>query len=146
MDDQGLCQQVLQHVHSLEEFLTSDKMQTGFSQEIGDGPARILFHGHCQQKALFGTGTSLQALSALKGTQLVEIDSGCCGMAGSFGYEKTHYDISEQIGDLRLFPAIRAASSETEIVASGFSCRSQIQHFTGRRARHLAEVLAEHSR
>ena len=146
MDDEALCRQVLPHVLSLEEFLTSARMKTGFSQAIGVGPARILFHGHCQQKALFGTGTSLQALSALKETQLVEIDSGCCGMAGSFGYEKSHYGISEQIGDLRLFPAVRAASPETELVASGFSCRSQIQHFTGRRARHLAEVLAEHSK
>ena len=86
----------------------------------------------------------MTALKSLKQTQLQAIDSGCCGMAGSFGYEKKHYKISQQIGEDRLFPAVRAASEQTEVVASGFSCRSQIQHFTGRRAQHLAEVLAHH--
>jgi Fe-S oxidoreductase len=63
-------------------------------------------------------------------------------MAGSFGYEKKHYEISQKIGEDRLFPALREASAETEIVASGFSCRAQIRHFTGRPAKHLAQVLA----
>ena len=146
IDDQNLCRQVSQQIRSLEAFLISEKMEAKFSQEIGNGPNQILFHGHCQQKALFGTEDSLQTLSALEKTQLLEIDSGCCGMAGSFGYEKGHYDISKQIGNLRLFPAIQNTSPETEIVASGFSCRSQIQHFTGRQAKHLAEVLLKYSK
>jgi Fe-S oxidoreductase len=71
-----------------------------------------------------------------------EVDSGCCGMAGAFGYEKEHYEISLQIGELRLFPAIRQAPQDALIVASGTSCRQQILHATGRRALHLAEALA----
>ena len=63
-------------------------IEAKFSQEIGNGPKEILFHGHCQQKSLFGTENSLQTLSALEKTHLLEVDSGCCGMAGSFGYEK----------------------------------------------------------
>jgi Fe-S oxidoreductase len=146
IDDPNLCRQVSQHIKSLEDFLISEKIEAKFSQEIGNGPKEILFHGHCQQKSLFGTENSLQTLSALEKTHLLEVDSGCCGMAGSFGYEKGHYDISKQIGDLRLFPAIQDISPETEIVASGFSCRSQIQHFTGRQAKHLAEILLKYSK
>jgi len=72
-----------------------------------------------------------------------EVDSGCCGMAGSFGYEKEHYEMSLAIGNLRLFPAIKAKGPEWEIVAAGVSCRQQIAHGTGRRAKHLVEILAE---
>jgi Fe-S oxidoreductase len=72
-----------------------------------------------------------------------EVDSGCCGMAGSFGYEKEHYEMSLAIGNHRLFPAIKAKGPEWEIVAAGVSCRQQIAHGTGRRAKHLVEILAE---
>jgi Fe-S oxidoreductase len=113
------------------------------AEKIGKGPAEVLLHGHCHQKALFDTNSSLQALQSLKETDLSEVDSGCCGMAGSFGYEKKHYEVSQKIGENHLFPAVREASAETEIVASGFSCRAQIQHFTGRTAKHLAQVLAQ---
>ena len=72
-----------------------------------------------------------------------EVNSGCCGMAGSFGFEKGHYEISRKIGAERLFPAIESAGSEIEIAVSGVSCRQQIDHFTSRRARHVAEVLRD---
>ncbi len=143
LEDETLYRPVLEHILSLEEFLTQEGVWPRLAEKMGKGPAQLLFHGHCHQKALFGSGSSLQALQSLKETQLTEVDSGCCGMAGSFGYEKKHYGISRQIGEDRLFPAVRGASPETEIVASGFSCRSQIQHFTGRSAKHLAEVLAQ---
>jgi Fe-S oxidoreductase len=71
------------------------------------------------------------------------VDSGCCGMAGSFGYEKEHYDLSIAIGERRLFPAIKATKPDCEIVAAGVSCRQQIADGTGRRAKHLVEVLAD---
>jgi Fe-S oxidoreductase len=71
-----------------------------------------------------------------------EIDSGCCGMAGAFGYEKEHYEISLQVGEMRLFPAIRESRADALIVASGTSCRQQILHATGRKALHIAEALA----
>ncbi len=143
LEDETICRPVLEHILSLEEFLSQEDVWPRLAEKVGKGPAQLLFHGHCHQKALFGSGSSLQALQSLKETRLTEVDSGCCGMAGSFGYEKEHYGISQQIGERRLFPAVRGASSETEIVASGFSCRSQIQHFTGRSAKHLAEVLAQ---
>jgi Fe-S oxidoreductase len=72
----------------------------------------------------------------------IDLDAGCCGMAGSFGYEKEHYEVSRLVGEQRLFPALRAADADTRIVAPGFSCRMQILHFTGRVAVHPAELLA----
>jgi hypothetical protein len=77
------------------------------------------------------------------GFDVTEIDSGCCGMAGSFGFEKEHYDLSLAIANRRLAPAVRAADPNVEIVASGISCRQQIEHVTGRKAKHVAEVLWE---
>ncbi|MCH8015936.1 MAG: FAD-binding protein [Acidobacteria bacterium] len=142
LDDEAGCTAVLEQVFSLEEFLTQESVLPRLVEKIGKGPANVLLHEHCHQKALFDTKSSLQALQSLKETELREVDSGCCGMAGSFGYEKKHYEISQKIGEDRLFPAVREASAETEIVASGFSCRAQIRHFTGRPAKHLAQVLA----
>ena len=142
LDDEAGCTSVLEQVFSLEEFLTHKGVLSRLAEKIGKGPAHVLFHGHCHQKALSDTKSSLQALQTLKETDLREVDSGCCGMAGSFGYEKKHYEISRKIGEDRLFPAVRETSAETEIVASGFSCRAQIRHFTGRPAKHLAQVLA----
>ncbi|HYL81494.1 MAG TPA: hypothetical protein VEU07_11820, partial [Candidatus Acidoferrum sp.] len=111
--------------------------------QFSNGVKSILLHGHCHQKALIGSSPSLQVLRLLPGAKVEEVDSGCCGMAGSFGYEKEHYDLSLAIGSRRLFPTIRAKGPEYEIVAAGISCRQQIAHGTGRRARHLVEVLAD---
>ena len=144
MDDRDSCRNVVQSISSLEDFLTAEKVWPRLVERMGAGPRQLLFHGHCQHKALFGTSKSLQALSSLRETKVEAVDSGCCGMAGSFGYEKAHYRLSEQAGERRLFPAVRSAGSDSEIVASGFSCRSQIEHFTGRRAKHMAEVLAQY--
>jgi len=105
-------------------------------------PPNVLFHGHCHQKALVGTQPALSVLRAA-GFQAEAVDSGCCGMAGSFGFEREHYDISLAMAERRLLPAVRRASTDTEIVAMGVSCRQQIAHGTGRRAKHLVEVLAE---
>jgi Fe-S oxidoreductase len=104
--------------------------------------ARVLMHGHCHQKAMIRTGPALAALRAVPGTTVEEIDSGCCGMAGSFGVEREHYEISIAMGERVLFQAVRAAPAGALVVASGTSCRQQIAHGTGRRALHLAEALA----
>lgn len=101
----------------------------------------LYVHGHCYQKALTGLGP-LRAMLRLTGAEVREIEAGCCGMAGSFGYEAEHYALSMQIGEQRLFPAIRAAGPEAIIIASGVSCRAQIEAGTGRRALHPVEVLA----
>ncbi len=104
---------------------------------------RILFHGHCHQKALTGTAATVGLLRAIPGAEVVELDAGCCGMAGSFGFEREHYDLSMRIGGLRLFPAVRAEPESTIIAATGVSCRQQIRHGTGRRARHPVEIVWE---
>jgi FAD/FMN-containing dehydrogenase/Fe-S oxidoreductase len=104
---------------------------------------RFLFHGHCHQKALAGTASTVRMLARIPGATVVEVDAGCCGMAGSFGFETEHYDLSMQIGGTRLFPAVNAADGDTLIAATGVSCRQQIAHGTGRRARHPVELIRE---
>ncbi len=127
----------------IEEFLVGLHQRGALNLPFTHGAKSFLLHGHCHQKALIGSAPSLHALRLLPGAKVEEVDSGCCGMAGSFGYEKEHYDLSIAIGNRRLFPAVRAKGSEWEIVAAGVSCRQQIPHGTGRRARHLVQVLAD---
>jgi FAD/FMN-containing dehydrogenase/Fe-S oxidoreductase len=124
-----------------EEFLVRERAR-GLDLSFGAKKRKALLHGHCHQKALVGTGPTVAALR-WAGFEVEEIDSGCCGMAGSFGFEREHYDISVALGSRRLAPAVKAAAAETEIVAPGISCRQQIQHLAGRRAKHPAEVLHE---
>jgi FAD/FMN-containing dehydrogenase/Fe-S oxidoreductase len=102
---------------------------------------RFLFHGHCHQKALAGTAASVRLLSLIPGSVVVEVDGGCCGMAGSFGFEAEHYDLSMRIGGMRLFPAVNSEDQRTLIAATGVSCRQQIEHGTGRRALHPLEYI-----
>jgi FAD/FMN-containing dehydrogenase/Fe-S oxidoreductase len=110
-------------------------------QEVGfvSGPKKILLHGHCHQKALVGMDATVQLLSLIPGCQVTALDSGCCGMAGSFGYE--HYALSQAVGERRLFPAVRGMDGETVIVAPGYSCRQQIHHFTGTVAQSPVSLL-----
>jgi Fe-S oxidoreductase len=98
---------------------------------------------HCHERALIGTQAAVKALSLPPGYQATLIDAGCCGMAGSFGFEKEHYDISMKVGEDRLFSFIRAASPDAEIAVTGVSCRQQIEDGAGRAARYLSEILAE---
>ncbi len=125
----------------IEEFIAQAREAGRFDARFRPGARRILLHGHCHQKAAVGTGPSEAALRLLPGASVSVVDSGCCGMAGSFGYEKEHYEISMAIGARRLFPAVKAQPEDAIIVAPGFSCRMQIAHFTGRTAVHPAELL-----
>lgn len=102
---------------------------------------RIVFHGHCHQKALAGTRSTVDLLSRVG--DVVELDAGCCGMAGSFGFEKEHYELSMQIGEQRLFPALRGEDARTLVAATGVSCRQQIAHGVGREARHPVQIVRE---
>jgi FAD/FMN-containing dehydrogenase/Fe-S oxidoreductase len=104
---------------------------------------RVLFHGHCHQKALAGTTATTTLLRSIPGADVAEVDAGCCGMAGSFGFETEHYELSMSIGELRLFPAIRAEADDVIIAATGVSCRQQIAHGTGRPARHPLEIVRQ---
>jgi len=115
----------------------------GWPRDNGVGGRRIMFHGHCHQKALAGTAATMALLRSIPGADVVEVDAGCCGMAGSFGFEAEHYELSMSIGELRLFPAVRAQPPETIIAATGVSCRQQIAHGTGRPARHPLEIVRE---
>jgi Fe-S oxidoreductase len=105
--------------------------------------SRIVFHGHCHQKALAGTKASVELLKRVPGAEVVELDAGCCGMAGSFGFEAEHYELSMQIGEMRLFPALRGEDAGTLIAATGVSCRQQIAHGVGRGARHPVQIVRE---
>jgi Fe-S oxidoreductase len=104
---------------------------------------RIVFHGHCHEKAGVGTEASRALLERIPGAEVEELDAGCCGMAGSFGFEAEHYELSQKVGELRLFPALREEPGETVVAATGVSCRQQIGHFAGRTARHPVELVAE---
>jgi Fe-S oxidoreductase len=101
----------------------------------------VLFHGHCHQKALAGTEATVALLQRIPGAEVSELDAGCCGMAGSFGFEAEHYELSMQIGESRLFPALRQAAPGTLISATGVSCRQQIGHGAGLRAWHPVELV-----
>jgi Fe-S oxidoreductase len=101
----------------------------------------ILFHGHCHQKALAGTDATVALLERIPGADVTELDAGCCGMAGSFGFEAEHYDLSMQIGEQRLFPMLREAAPGTLVAATGVSCRQQIGHGVGQRAWHPVELV-----
>ncbi|MGH4018045.1 MAG: FAD-binding and (Fe-S)-binding domain-containing protein [Pseudonocardiaceae bacterium] len=102
---------------------------------------RILFHGHCHQKAEVGTAATVALLRRIPGAEVVELDAGCCGMAGSFGFEAEHYALSMTVGEDRLFPAVRGEPGDTVVAATGVSCRQQIAHGTARRARHPVELV-----
>ena len=145
-EDEESCRKVTDRCVSLEEFLAAPEVRSRLEGSLGAGPEELIYHGHCQQKALIGLEASRAMLDLMKASKLTVLDAGCCGMAGAFGYEKEHYEISEKIGSLRLFPALEEAADGCLIVAPGFSCRSQIKHFTGRTALHPVEVLARYLR
>ena len=127
----------------LEEFLLRERARgLTLPWRNGGAPRRALLHGHCHQKAMVGTAPTVAAL-AWAGYEVSEVDSGCCGMAGAFGFEKEHYDLSVSLGNRRLAPAVKAAAADTVVVAPGISCRQQIAHLTERQARHPAEVLRD---
>ncbi len=127
----------------IDEFLMNLQADGKLELDMDTLEKKVLFQAHCHQKAEMGTATSMAALRLAPGYQVELINSGCCGMAGSFGYEKEHYDLSMKIGEESLFPAIRAKSEDWEVAVMGVSCRQQVEHGTGRRARHLVEVLAD---
>jgi len=111
--------------------------------QFTDAPLNIRLHGHCHQKSLASTASTKQMLSLPANYNVDEIKSGCCGMAGSFGYEAEHYDVSMKVGELVLFPEVRQTPFETAIAAPGTSCRHQIMDGTGRKALHPVQLFLE---
>jgi FAD/FMN-containing dehydrogenase/Fe-S oxidoreductase len=122
----------------LQEFIVKEKQAGRWKLEFKRQETKVLMHGHCHEKALIGSRYLKEALSLAYPVE--EIDSGCCGMAGSFGYEKEHYDISIAVGRRRLFPAVEN-NPNAVVVAPGISCRQQVEHATGRKLLHPAEAL-----
>ncbi len=128
----------------IEEFLANEiKNGTMDASSFHSIEKEIKIHGHCHQKALSNQKVTFDILNLPKHYKVRIIPSGCCGMAGSFGYEKEHYEVSMQVGELKLFPAVRKASQETVIAANGTSCRHQIFDGTGRKALHPVSILRE---
>ncbi|HSK12543.1 MAG TPA: hypothetical protein VK907_04960 [Phnomibacter sp.] len=130
--------------YTIEEFLVMELARGHISPgQFTTDTRKVLLHGHCQQKAVGSMHSSVQALSLPANYYVEVIPSGCCGMAGSFGYEKEHYDISMKIGELVLLPAVRQADTDTLLAAPGTSCRHQIKDGAGRKAMHPVEILWE---
>ena len=119
------------------------RKEGGLGYEFDETPRQVLLHGHCHQKALANTADTRHLLDLPPAFQVEELTSGCCGMAGSFGYEHEHYDVSMEVGRQRVFEPILDADPETQIAIVGTSCRHQIADATGKDARHWAQILAD---
>lgn len=143
-DDELLnkAKQLSKNVLMADEFIAKEIEKGNIKKEQFSSQTKyIKLHGHCQQKALASVAASVKILSFPQNYKVQTIPSGCCGMAGSFGYEKEHYDLSMKVGELVLFPAVRKADEETIIAAPGTSCRHQVKDGTGKIALHPLEVL-----
>lgn len=126
----------------IESFITRTAKSQNMPMRFNDDRAQILLHGHCHQKAIIGMKSAIDMLRLAPNYDVEEINSGCCGMAGSFGHESEHYEIARVIGEQRLFPTVRQRK-EHEIAVWGFSCRCQIAHHTDVHPRHGVEWLAD---
>jgi Fe-S oxidoreductase len=128
----------------IEEFLMREHQDNGLRLELKPlGRPKALLHGHCHQKAFGVMKATRKVLSWIPGFSYDVVETSCCGMAGSFGLEKEHYEASMQMAEIALLPAVRGSSADTPIIANGFSCRHQIAHGSGRRADHIAILLRD---
>lgn len=132
------------NVFLIDEFIAMEIDKGNISKDVFTKEQKLIkLHGHCQQKSLSTVTASVKLLSLPENYKVETIPSGCCGMAGSFGYEKEHYVLSMKIGELVLFPTVRKQPAEVIIAAPGTSCRHQVKDGTGRKAKHPVEVLYE---
>ena len=135
-------QRVAQHALLIDEFLLQEwKAGRIHPEQFTAEPKQISLHGHCYQKAFKLVETTRQILTLPVNYQVEVIPSGCCGMAGSFGYEKEHYTISQQVAELVLYPTLRQTKDEVIVAAPGTSCRHQIKDGLGRKSFHPVEIL-----
>jgi Fe-S oxidoreductase len=132
------------HAQLFEEFVATERKAGRFDLKLAPMPGQsALLHGHCHQKAFGTVNAAAEVLRLIPELTVETFDSTCCGMAGSFGLEVEHYDISMRIGELGVLPKMRAAAPETLLAACGTSCRHQIAEGVGRDARHIARILDE---
>jgi Fe-S oxidoreductase len=141
IDDETLQEKLRSGVYMIDQFLYQEIESGRLNVRISSPEKELLVHGHCHQKALYGTKAMNKILDMAEGLVHDEVDSGCCGMAGSFGYEKEHAELSEKIGDEILFPAVEKLNPNGNVVACGFSCRHQIEHYTNKKPKHWVEVI-----
>ena len=140
-DEQRKARDVAGRCVLFEEFVEQRWRAGTIDLPLGNGPATILLHGHCHQKAMGLLAPARALLARIPSSTVVDLDAGCCGMAGSFGYTRDHYDVSQAIGERKLLPAARAMKNDAVLVASGTSCREQVEQFTGVAAVHPAILL-----
>nr|WP_293163404.1 FAD-binding and (Fe-S)-binding domain-containing protein [Allomuricauda sp.] len=141
-DDKEQLQKLASNSFLIEEFLAAEIAAGHISSDsFTEAERTVKIHGHCHQKALSNQKVTFDVLNLPKNYKVTIIPSGCCGMAGSFGYEKEHYETSMQVGELKLFPAVRKSSEDTLIAANGTSCRHQIKDGTKREAQHPVSIL-----
>jgi FAD/FMN-containing dehydrogenase/Fe-S oxidoreductase len=141
IDNPALAKRIRENVFMIDVFLDDERRAGRLKANLRSPHQKLLIHEHCHQKSLYGTESMSNLLAEVPGLEVETLDTGCCGMAGSFGYETEHYDLSLRIGEDRLFPAIRNKADSTAIVSCGFSCRHQIAHATGGRPLHWVETL-----
>jgi Fe-S oxidoreductase len=133
---------IAESAFTIDEFIEKEIRKGKISSDLfTEKVKKIKLHGHCHQKAIASTSSIIKMLSLPKNYQVEEIPSGCCGMAGAFGFEEEHYEISQKIGELVLFPYIRNTDEDEIICAPGTSCRHQINEGTGKNALHPIEIL-----
>jgi Fe-S oxidoreductase len=124
-----------------EEYLEGELAAGRASLRLRGGPRAVLLHVHCHQRSMGLAASAAALLRRIPGATVTDLDAGCCGMAGSFGYTRDHYDVSQAIGERKLLPAARAMDADTVLAAAGTSCRHQVHHFTGVHARHPATLI-----
>ena len=143
-DDKSSAEIISNNTFTIEEFLQKEFDKGNIrSNQFSSKEKLLKIHGHCHQKALSSTHATFSILNIPQNYKPTIMNTGCCGMAGSFGYEKEHYNVSMQVGEDTLFPKIRNISNDIEIVASGTSCRHQIYDGTKRKAKHPITILCE---
>lgn len=139
LPDEELAKKLKENILMIDVFLNHEMTKGTLNIKLKAKEGKLHVHGHCHQKALYGTQAMKQTLG--KTEEFNEIPSGCCGMAGSFGYEKEHYELSKKIGEEILFPSVRKLPENVSVAACGFSCRHQIDHFTGVKAKHWVSCV-----
>ena len=120
-----------------------EEFAAGLDLKLRAGPQRVLLHGHCHQKSMGLLDASKSLLAQIPGATVVDLDAGCCGMAGSFGYTREHYDVSVAIANRKLLPAVKTMQPGDVLAAPGTSCRHQVADLSGATARHPAVLIRE---
>ncbi|MBT6226924.1 MAG: FAD-binding oxidoreductase, partial [Candidatus Scalindua sp.] len=145
LEDDCLAKNISERVIMFDRFLEQELSAGRSALELkiseNNTPPQFLVHGHCHQKTLDGGQWTHKLLQRIPGVVITDTEAGCCGMAGTFGYEKEHHELSKKIAQQRLLPKVNEASKQTLVISNGFSCRHQIKDLTTRKPIHVAEAL-----